>query len=53
MNVDQRLVKLIEEVLGLIRGERISTAEAYRLAQEIQGDGYSRGGDECKKSSNT
>lgn len=39
---DQRLVRLIEDVLSTIEGRRIATEKAQRLAAEIIGDGYAR-----------
>lgn len=42
MDRDDRLVRLIEDVLGDATGNRIATRLAERLAQEIIGDGYSR-----------
>jgi hypothetical protein len=39
---DQRLVRLIEDVLPDIIGRRIATETARRLAAEIVGDGYVR-----------
>ncbi len=43
--MDQRLVRLIEDVLGVIEGRRISTRTAERLTEEITGDGYLRNPD--------
>lgn len=42
MIYDDRLVRLIEDVLCLVEGRRFSTRTAQRLAEEIQSDGYKR-----------
>lgn len=41
---DQRLVRLIEDVMASCTGKRIATSVAQRLADEITGDGYKRAG---------
>lgn len=40
--MDQRLVRLIEEVYCSSTGRRCATRTAQRIAEEIIADGYSR-----------
>lgn len=40
--MDQRLVRLIEDVFATSTGKRLATRTAQRLAEEITADGYQR-----------